>query len=475
MSESVQIALESKPNEARKILSCLGDWYTKHHRKLPFRTNVHWYRTLVSEVMLQQTRVQAMLPAYQTFMERFPDVHSLARASQSDVLEHWAGLGYYSRARNLHSCAREIVQNHGASFPADAKQALALPGIGPYTAAAVRSIALEIPDPVIDGNVIRVLSRIFLKHSQDHHCVSLDSREDSKSESFRIVEKDYVRAANSMASSLMECSPLRPSVHNQAIMELGALICTPGLPSCMQCPVKHSCSSFQAGGAALASTVPPLKKVPRQDLFLEVYWITINEQAMLIKNGSRPLFRNDWFLPCRIRSNDGLIYSDFIEQKLSSFLGGIGSKQKKANESANLELRKFKHSIMNYRIQGELLSIALSFKQAKLLLKEWSEKERLIQNENSSATRSRSVAEARPEYARQRGKAKKSSAALLQSNSVTTRNSKKKYEPVSQKDEIDTLNASQIKQYVMVEPREVPRFCPSSIIKKAIPGIFEDS
>jgi len=186
--------------------------------------------------MLQQTRIAAVLPYYERFLRRFPNVHSLARARQSEVLKLWSGLGYYSRARNLNAAAKKIVANYDGLFPQDVTAALALPGIGRYTAAAVLSIAYDVPLAALDGNVARVLARITATHG--------DLREPAR---WRVLTE--------IAEAWL------PSEHagdwNQALMELGETICTPQSPRCTSCPVKRSC---QAQAQNLVDEIPAPRK-----------------------------------------------------------------------------------------------------------------------------------------------------------------------------------------------------------------------
>ena len=410
------VALRYSLGEARYLLKTLGRWYAKNHRKLPFRENVNWYKTLVSEIMLQQTRVAAMLPAFERFMKRFPGPEALARAAEEDVLHHWAGLGYYNRARNLQKCASQILEHHNGQFPSDRKEALALAGVGPYTAAAVRSIAMDIADPVIDGNVVRVLNRIFYDNSGatggPAHRDSVSGGKPANESPKRDRQKkangiqdiweernqkalnkpdrsfpplyaygsDETKAAGEMAMALMECSPLEPSVHNQALMELGAMVCTPGLPSCLVCPIRNGCSAFAAGGPEFAAAIPQIKKTPKQDLQLEVYWLDANDSMIIVKNPSRPLFKKDWFLPCRIHGEAGLIYSDFDESRFSDSIGELRerndaevSEDKRSNRKetalSDPSTKQFRHSIMQYRIQGTVRYLSLDGNRVERLLK----------------------------------------------------------------------------------------------------------
>lgn len=206
------------------IRRSLLQWYRKHKRDLPWRRTQDPYRIWVSEIMLQQTRVAAVIPYYERFLTLFPDAPALASAPQQDLLAAWAGLGYYSRARNLQKAAHTIVELR--RFPDDYAALRALPGIGDYTAAAVASIAFGKPHAVLDGNVLRVLSRL------------LAERGDIKSDAVR-------KKLRTLAEILLD--PKRPGEFNQALMELGAIVCVPKQPLCGACPVRQHCQARQQG------------------------------------------------------------------------------------------------------------------------------------------------------------------------------------------------------------------------------------
>jgi A/G-specific adenine glycosylase len=214
----------------------LQAWYRAHRRAMPWRGTRDPYRIWISEVMLQQTRVAAVVDYYRRFLRRFPTVHALARAPQSAVLKHWAGLGYYSRARNLHRAAKEIVAKHNGRFPRTLDAALALPGVGAYTAAAVLSIAYRQPYAVLDGNVARVLARL--------HAIRGDLRAHGR-----------WRKLQNTAQRLMDMR--HPGDWNQAMMELGATICTPRAPRCDACPVARWCRAQQLG---IAQQLPAARR-----------------------------------------------------------------------------------------------------------------------------------------------------------------------------------------------------------------------
>jgi A/G-specific adenine glycosylase len=205
---------------AKELRRRLLQWYERHRRDLPWRTTNDAYRIWISEVMLQQTRVQAVIPYYHNFLRVFPDVRALAKAPEAKLLATWSGLGYYSRARNLQRAAQAIVEQHGGIFPRDFGTTLALPGVGRYTASAVLSIAYQVPLAVLDGNVARVLSRLF--------AISANSKTASGREILWRLADDLISAE-------------RPGDFNQAMMELGATICLPQAPRCPQCPLRRSC------------------------------------------------------------------------------------------------------------------------------------------------------------------------------------------------------------------------------------------
>lgn len=214
----------------------LLDWFRQFRRDLPWRRTTDPYRIWLSEIMLQQTRVAAAIPYYERFLQRFPDVHALANAPQEEVLRLWSGLGYYSRARNLQKAARQIVANHGGQFPKRLEDALALPGIGAYTTAAILSIAFGEKQAVLDGNVARVLARLG--------AIRGDLRESHR---WQMLQKT--------ADRLLE--PKSPGDWNQALMELGATLCTPKSPQCLLCPVAQFCEGRKLG---IAASLPEKRK-----------------------------------------------------------------------------------------------------------------------------------------------------------------------------------------------------------------------
>jgi len=214
----------------------LLEWFRQFQRDLPWRRTTDPYRIWLSEIMLQQTRVAAAIPYYERFLQRFPDVHALAAAPQEEVLRLWSGLGYYRRARNLQKAAQQIVAKHGGQFPARLDDVLALPGIGNYTAAAILSIGFGEKHAVLDGNVARVVARLG--------AIRGDLREPQR---WQELQKN--------ADRLLE--PKSPGDWNQAVMELGATLCTPKSPQCLLCPVAQFCEGRKLG---IAECLPEKRK-----------------------------------------------------------------------------------------------------------------------------------------------------------------------------------------------------------------------
>jgi len=211
-------------------------WFRQFQRDLPWRRTRDPYWVWLSEIMLQQTRVAAVIPYYERFLERFPDLHALASAPEEEVLRLWSGLGYYSRARNLHKTAQKIVAEHGGEFPSRLEDVRALPGIGNYTAAAILSIAFEQKHAVLDGNVARVLARLG--------AVRGDLRESARWQELQKRADVYLERKS-------------PGDWNQAMMELGATLCSPKSPQCLLCPVAQSCGGRTLG---IADTLPEKRK-----------------------------------------------------------------------------------------------------------------------------------------------------------------------------------------------------------------------
>jgi A/G-specific adenine glycosylase len=242
---------------------------------MPWRREVSPYRTWVSEIMLQQTTVAVVTPKYEAFLRRFPDVAALASAPEEDVLAAWAGLGYYSRARNLRRAAQEIVDKHDGVFPSDFESVLALPGVGRYTAGAILSIAFGKPRAVVDGNVIRVFSRLF---------------------GLRGRAKDPAFAASIWERAERMVPKKSPGDWNQALMELGATVCTPESPSCGACPVSKNCVALKNG---IQDELPlPEKRREPTPVNWTCLWIERGGRVLLWRRSDKErLLKNLWGLP----------------------------------------------------------------------------------------------------------------------------------------------------------------------------------
>ena len=269
--------VKNEAENAWKFRQALLDWYDQNGRDLPWRNHGgDAYRVIVSEMMLVQTTVAAVIPYYHRFLERFPTVTSLANADESDVLKLWEGLGYYRRARHLHALAKAVVTDHQGQFPTDINALLALPGVGRYIAGAVRSFAFDLPAPILEANTIRLIARL-------------------------IGLQDPVETSSSQktlwAEATARVDPNRPGSFNQAMMDLGATLCSPREPACLICPVSPHCEAFKTG---LTDLIPiktaksPLK--PGQEFSLIIKRPADNA-ILLLKRLNHGLWADFWELP----------------------------------------------------------------------------------------------------------------------------------------------------------------------------------
>src|SRR5256712_4686021 len=259
-----------EPGIAERLLP----WYREHRRDLSFRRTKDPYAILVAEVLLQRTRIVSGLPYFQRFMDRFPTVADLARASEDDVLKAWEGLGFYGRARNLHRAATVLVTGHGGKVPGTFSALRELPGIGDYTAGAVASIAFGERVPAVDGNAIRVLARVFR--------LAGDLRRGHGRE--RLM---------SIAASLVPAS--EPGEYNQALMELGATVCRPRAPRCPECPLRTVCGAYISGFADRIPEAPPRSRIP---IVRVAFALAIRDgHVLLVRRPPRGLLAGLWALP----------------------------------------------------------------------------------------------------------------------------------------------------------------------------------
>jgi A/G-specific adenine glycosylase len=249
-------------------------FFDANQRDLPWRHRPNAYRTLVSELMLQQTVVATVIPYFHRFMARFPSLAALAAADEGDVLAQWSGLGYYSRGRNLHRAARLVVERHGGDLPADEVALRALPGVGPYTAAAIAAIAFGIRTFPLDGNGARVFARVF------------DERDP--------IDKPVVRERlRSRASTLVPAD--RPGDFAQAVMDLGATVCTPTSPRCPTCPVSIHCGAQRAGRQGELPV--RLQKAPKREVAVACAAIEREGRILLVHRPAGTLLGNTFTLP----------------------------------------------------------------------------------------------------------------------------------------------------------------------------------
>jgi A/G-specific adenine glycosylase len=314
-------------------------WYDREKRDLPWRATRDPYHVLVSELMLQQTRVDVVLPYFERWIVRWPSITDVAAATEDEVLAAWSGLGYYRRARSLLAAARAVVSEHGGVVPSDVAELRALPGVGPYTASAVASIAYDVVTPVVDGNVERVLSRLLA-----------DRREPCAARKRTLAE-----AARRLVTGLVGEDPqameppegLRPSDWNQAMMELGAVVCTPGEPQCPLCPWRRSCIGFRAG---LAPELPRRKpKKPSRNVNLRMAVVRRDEHVLLVQRAEGTLLSGMWELPTT--DEDGTVAD------LSALVGAaLGVDLALPAEPS----RDFRHSITTRRITVYVHELDLS-------------------------------------------------------------------------------------------------------------------
>lgn len=250
-------------------------WYQANKRDLPWRRDQDPYKVWVSEVMLQQTKVDTVIPYFYRFIDKFPSVDDLADADPQDVLKAWEGLGYYSRVRNLQNAVREVVAVYDGKVPENREDLGALKGVGPYTRGAILSIAYDQPEPAVDGNVMRVLSRV------------LRIEENIAEQRVKKIFEAYVRELISFED---------PASFNQALMELGALICTPKSPACSNCPVQSYCMAYEAGvqrDLPIKTKAKKQKRIPYAVLLIK----NQNQEYLIEKRPDSGLLANLWQFP----------------------------------------------------------------------------------------------------------------------------------------------------------------------------------
>lgn len=282
----------------------LISWFAAEKRDLPWRRTADPYQIWVSEIMLQQTRVDTVIPYYKRFVEKFPTVNDLAEADEEILLKQWEGLGYYSRVRNLQAGVKEVAEKYNGVVPASRKEISLLKGVGPYTAGAILSIAYGIPEHAVDGNVMRVLSRILL------------IEEDIAKPKTRKVFEDAVTEIISHED---------PSSFNQGLMELGALICTPTSPKCLLCPVRDHCTAFHEG----KQHELPIKTKAKKTKALQYAMLAIQkgDKVLMEKRPPTGLLANMWQFPMVELAGEALA-AEIEEQLSENFSGSVSGAEK---------------------------------------------------------------------------------------------------------------------------------------------------
>jgi A/G-specific adenine glycosylase len=251
----------------------LLEWYGQAGRDLPWRRNPSPYRIWISEIMLQQTQVKTVIPYYENWLRLFPDLPTLAAADLQSVLKAWQGLGYYARARNLHKAARMIVEQHGGEFPSDVEAVLALPGIGRSTAGGILSAAFDRPIPILDGNVKRVLARLV---------------------ALPVPPAKAIASLWQLSERLLD--PQHPRNFNQALMDLGATLCTPKNPACLLCPWRLSCSAYNLGKQSELPMSEIRSPLPHKQIGVAVIW-NDRQQILIDRRREQGLLGGLWEFP----------------------------------------------------------------------------------------------------------------------------------------------------------------------------------
>ncbi|QOY36714.1 A/G-specific adenine glycosylase [Anaerobacillus isosaccharinicus] len=284
--------LENKTS-VKQFQHDLLTWFKGNQRDLPWRQDQDPYKVWVSEIMLQQTRVDTVIPFFNRFLEKFPTIEALAIAEEGDVLKAWEGLGYYSRARNLQAAVREVHEQYNGVVPNSKAEISKLRGVGPYTSGAILSIAYGKPEPAVDGNVMRVISRIVASYDD--------------------ISKQKTRVKiEGIISTLISVED--PSSFNQGLMELGALICTPTSPACSICPIQKHCKAFEEK-VQLELPVKAKKKKPKEKKLVCAFIKNAEGQVLIHQRHSTGLLASLWEFPNVELNND-----DHIEKQLEVFL-----------------------------------------------------------------------------------------------------------------------------------------------------------
>jgi A/G-specific adenine glycosylase len=311
-------------------------WYAHNARQLPWRDHHDPYAVWVSEIMLQQTRVETVIPYFERWMARFPDISDLAAASLQEVLALWEGLGYYSRARNLHKAAQLVVAHHDGNLPAEPKALRQLPGIGRYTAAAIASMAFGLDEPALDGNIRRVLARVF--------DVGLPARStEGERRLWELAEENL--------------PPGQAGNFNQALMDLGASVCTPRQPDCPNCPLKDNCKAYRLGIQEERPVKKPKNEIPHYTVTAAV--IRENDQVLIAQRPAEGLLGGLWEFPGG-KVEDGETLPDGLRREILEELG-VGIK-------VGPPLGVYRHAYTHFRVTLHAFLCSLNDRQASLRL-----------------------------------------------------------------------------------------------------------
>lgn len=312
----------------------LRNWYLINKRELPWRETVDPYLIWISEIILQQTRVQQGLDYYNRFVFRFPDVRTLGAAPLEEVLKYWQGLGYYSRARNLHAAAKQVMEIYGGEFPSDHKQILSLKGIGDYTAAAIASFAFKQPYAVLDGNVFRVLARIY----------GIDDAIDSGSGKKVFAE---------LARELLD--PRHPDQHNQAIMEFGALWCVPVSPDCDSCIFREECIGRQQGRVSELPFKAGKTKV--RDRWFNYFQIVSGDHTWIHRRTAKDIWSHLYEFPLIETDRSVGLEELMLLPAFKSLFPEEAIRQSDADFRFQLVMRDKKHILSHQRIHASFYKV----------------------------------------------------------------------------------------------------------------------
>jgi A/G-specific adenine glycosylase len=336
---AVRQILNSKPKTKNsKLVAALLDWFAAHARDLPWRRTRDPYAIWVSEIMLQQTQVKTVIPFWNRWLRELPTIESVTKAPSEKIHKLWEGLGYYTRVRNLQKAAQVIVEKHGGKFPENFDDVLALSGIGRYTAGAICSIAFNQPKPILDGNVIRVLTRIF--------GIGENPKEKkTNARLWKLAEELVLLAANEKQKNT--CSHL-----NQSLMELGALVCTPRNPQCLICPVKKLCIAFKENRIEELPNLGKREKVTARKFMA---FIIEREGKFLVRQRAAGIVNAHlWEFPNIEVNCDKIIPAEFFQKHFG------------AKPQTIRPLQTLKHSITRYRMTLEAFHVRLKKSPKKL-------------------------------------------------------------------------------------------------------------